>query len=36
MEINLSLGKNGSYMPSILGSRLISVGRQAVSKRVSE
>ena len=25
-------GKNGGYIPSILGGRLISVGRQAVRK----
>ena len=31
-EINIALGKNGGYMPSSLGSRLISVGRQAVSE----
>ena len=29
-EINIVLGKNGGYMPSSLGSRLISVGRKAV------
>ena len=32
MEINIALGKNGCNMPSSLSSRLISVGRQAVSK----
>ena len=30
MEINIVLRKNGSYMPSSLGGRPISVGRQAV------
>ena len=35
-EIYFSLGKNGGYMPSSLGSRLISVGRQAVSERVRQ
>ena len=29
MEINFVLGKNGGYMPSSLGSRLIVVVRQA-------
>ena len=29
-EINSAGGKNGGYIPSSLGSRLISVGRQAV------
>ena len=29
-EINIVLGKNGDYMPSSLGGKLISVGRQAV------
>ena len=28
MEINVVLGKNGGYMPSSLGGRSISVGRQ--------
>ena len=28
-EINFALGKNGGYIPSSLGGRLISVGRQA-------
>ena len=28
-EINFVLGKNGGYIPSSLGGRLISVGRQA-------
>ena len=32
MEINLALGKKGGDMPSSLGSRSISVGRQAVSE----
>ena len=32
MEINLVLGKNGGYIPSSLGGRSISVGRQAVSE----
>ena len=27
-EISFALGKNGGYMPSSLGSRLISTGRQ--------
>ena len=31
-EINIALGKNGGYMPSSLGSRLISVGRQSVNE----
>ena len=35
-EINFHLGKNGGYMPSSLGSRLISVGRQAVSEGVGQ
>ena len=30
MEINIALGKNEGYMPSSLGGRSISVGRQAV------
>ena len=29
MEINFSLGKNGGNIPSSLGGRSISVGRQA-------
>ena len=29
MEINFALGENGDYIPSSLGGRLISVGRQA-------
>ena len=29
-EINIALGKNGGYIPSSLGVRSISVGRQAV------
>ena len=29
---NFALGKNAGYMPSSLGSRLISVGRQLVSE----
>ena len=33
MEINIVLGKNEGYMPSSLGSRLISVGRQAVRQK---
>ena len=32
MEINFALGKNGGYIPSSLGGRLISVGRQAVGR----
>ena len=32
MEINFALGKNGGYIPSSLGSRSISVGRQAGSE----
>ena len=28
-EISFVLGKNGGYIPSSLGDRLISVGRQA-------
>ena len=32
MEINLALGKNGGYIPSSLGGRLISVSRQAGSE----
>ena len=37
-EINIVLGKNEGYMhmPSSLGSRLISVGRQAGRQAVSE
>ena len=31
-EINLALGKNGDYIASTLGGRLISVGRQAGSE----
>ena len=31
-ETNIVLGKNGGYMLSSLGGRLISVGRQAVSE----
>ena len=31
-EINFALGKDEGYIPSSLGSRLISVGRQAVSE----
>ena len=31
-EINIALGKKEGYMHSILGSRLISVDRQAVSE----
>ena len=27
-EINFAVGKNGGYIPSSLGSRLINVGRQ--------
>ena len=30
MEINIALANNGYYMPRSLGSRSISVGRQAV------
>ena len=33
MVINIILEKNGCYMPSSLGSRLISVGRQASVRR---
>ena len=36
MEINMALGKNGGYMPSSLGGRSISEGRQAVSERVRQ
>ena len=32
MKINIALGKNGGYMPSSLGGRSISVGKQAVSE----
>ena len=32
MEINFALGKNGGYIPSSLGGRSISVGRQAGSE----
>ena len=33
VDVNkLCPGKNGGYMPSSLGGRLISVGRQAVSE----
>ena len=35
-EINFALGKGGGYMNSSLGGRLISVGRQVMSERVSE
>ena len=31
-EINIVLGKNGGYIPSSLGGRLISMGRQAGSE----
>ena len=31
MEINFALGKNGGYIPSSLGGRSISLGRQTVS-----
>ena len=31
-KINFALGKNGGYMPSSLGSRLITVGKQAVNE----
>ena len=31
-KINFALGKNGGYMHSSLGDRLISVGRQAGSE----
>ena len=29
MEMNFALGKNGGYIPSSLGGRSISVGRQS-------
>ena len=29
-EINFALGKNGGYIPSSLGDKSISVGRQAI------
>ena len=32
MEIKFALRKNGGYIPSSLGGRLISVGRQAGSE----
>ena len=32
MEIDFALGKNGGYMPSSLGSKSISLGKQAVSE----
>ena len=32
-EINIALGKNEGYMPSSLGGRSISVGRQAVRRK---
>ena len=35
-KVNIALGKNGGYMPSGLGSKLISVGRQAMNEWVSE
>ena len=35
-KINIALGKNGGYMPSGLGSKLISVGGQVVNEWVSE
>ena len=31
-DINIALGKNEGYIPSSLGGRSISVGRQAVSE----
>ena len=35
-EINFALGKNGAYLPSSLGSRLIGVCRQAFRQAGSE
>ena len=35
-EINIALGKNEYYMPSSLGSRSISVGRQSGRQAGSE
>ena len=35
-EINIALGKNEDYMPSSLGGRSISVGRQAVRQKFSQ
>ena len=32
MEMNFALGKNGGYMPTSLGDKSISVGRQAMSE----
>ena len=32
-ETNIVLGKNGGYIPSSLGGRSISVGRQAVRRK---
>ena len=34
-KINIALGKNEGYIPSSLGGRLISVGRQAVRQKFS-
>ena len=36
MEISIALGKNEGYIPSSLGGRLISVGRQAGRQAGSE
>ena len=36
MEINFVLGKNGGYIPSSLGGRSISVGRQEGRQAGSE
>ena len=36
IEINFALGKNGGYVPSSLGGRSISVGRQEGSQAGSE
>ena len=36
MEINFALGKIGGYIPSSLGGRSISVGRQAMSEGVRQ
>ena len=33
MEMNFFLGKNRGYIPSSLGGRSISEGRQAVSRK---
>ena len=33
-EINIALGKNEGYIPSSLDGRLISVGSQAVRRKI--